>query len=151
MRVVPEPIGELGARAVSAALTTARRDTRANYARNIRRVLGADLADSEVRAVTRRAFRNYGRYWLEGSRLPSVPPETVRARFRIESGRQHLDAGMAAGKGVIMALPHIGAWEWGGAWLALEGYPMTAVAELLEPPELFDWFAAQREAIGISI
>ena len=40
-------------------------------------------------------------------------------------------AGMAAGKGVIMALPHIGSWEWGGAWLALQGYPMTSVAEPL--------------------
>ena len=26
---------------------------------------------------------------------------------------------------------------------------MTAVAELLEPPELYDWFVAQREAIGL--
>jgi len=88
---------------------------------------------------------------LEGARLPGVSAATVESRFVVESGREHLDAGMAAGKGLIMALPHIGAWEWGGAWLALQGYPMTAVAEVLEPPELYDWFVAQREAIGLHI
>jgi len=31
-------------------------------------------------------------------------------------------------------LPHIGSWEWGGALLALDGFPMTAVAEQIEPP-----------------
>ena len=58
---------------------------------------------------------------------------------------------MAAGKGVIMALPHIGSWEWGGAWLALQGYPMTSVAEPLEPPAMYEWFVAQREAMGLTI
>jgi len=151
MRVAPEPVAELGARVVATALTAARHETRVNYARSLRRVLGPDLSHAEVRAWTRRAFRNYGRYWLEGARLPSVPPSTVRERFHFESGRGYLDDAMAAGRGAIMALPHVGAWEWGAAWLALEGYPMTAVAELLEPPELYDWFVAQRESIGLTI
>jgi len=149
MRRAPEPVATLGARVVSSALVTARGDTRRCYARALRRVR-PDLDAAQVRAFTRRAFRNYGRYWLEGARLPSVPAETVLERF-VVSGREHLDAGMAAGNGVIMALPHVGAWEWGGAWLALQGYPMTAVAEELEPPELYEWFVAQREAIGLTI
>ena len=151
MRSAPEPVAALGARVVSGALTTTRRDARRNYARNLRRVLAPDVTPAEVRWWTRRAFQNYGRYWLEGARLPGVSAATVEERFVVESGREHLDAGMAAGKGVIMALPHIGAWEWGGAWLALQGYPMTAVAEVLEPPELYAWFVAQREAVGLHI
>ena len=69
----------------------------------------------------------------------------------VESGYEHLVAGMEAGKGVIMALPHVGSWEWGGAWLALQGYPMTSVAEPLKPPAMYDWFVAQREAMGLTI
>ena len=72
-------------------------------------------------------------------------------RFLVESGSEHLVDGMAAGRGVIMALPHVGSWEWGGAWLALQGYPMTAVAEPLEPPELDDWVVSQREQMGLTI
>jgi KDO2-lipid IV(A) lauroyltransferase len=66
-------------------------------------------------------------------------------------GFEHLEAGMAAGKGVIMALPHIGSWEYGGAFLATQDMPMTSVAERLEPPELFDYFVRQRAAMGLTI
>jgi lauroyl/myristoyl acyltransferase len=58
---------------------------------------------------------------------------------------------MAAGKGVIMALPHVGSWEFGGAFLATQGLPMTAVAERIEPPELFEFFVDQRAAMGLTI
>ncbi len=50
-----------------------------------------------------------------------------------------------------MALPHIGSWEYGGAFLATQGLPMTAVAERIEPPELFDYFVEQRAAMGLTI
>ena len=69
----------------------------------------------------------------------------------VERGYEHLQAGMAAGRGVVMVLPHVGSWEWGGAFLAAEGYPMTSVAERIEPPELFDWFVEQRQAMGLTI
>ena len=58
---------------------------------------------------------------------------------------------MAAGNGVILALPHIGSWEWGGAFLSFVGLPMTAVAERVDPPELFDWIVRQREEMGLTI
>src|ERR1019366_5712715 len=62
-----------------------------------------------------------------------------------------LQEGMAAGKGVILALPHIGSWEYGGAFLATQDLPMTAVAERIEPPALFDYFVEQRAAMGLTI
>ncbi|HLN43011.1 MAG TPA: phosphatidylinositol mannoside acyltransferase [Acidimicrobiales bacterium] len=123
----------------------------AMYGRNARRVVGVGTSDAEMAALTRRAFLNYARYWFEGARLPALGPEVVAGRMHVESGWEHLVAGMEAGKGVIMALPHIGSWEWGGAWLALQGYPMTSVAEPLKPPAMYDWFVAQREAMGLTI
>jgi KDO2-lipid IV(A) lauroyltransferase len=104
-----------------------------------------------VRRWARRSFRSYGRYWVEGGLVPSVAPSAILDRITVESGWEHLQAGMAAGRGVVMALPHVGSWEWGGAMLALRGYPMTAVAERIEPPELFAWFIEQRRAMGLEI
>jgi KDO2-lipid IV(A) lauroyltransferase len=66
-------------------------------------------------------------------------------------GLEHLVDGMAAGKGVVMALPHVGSWEFGGAFLATQNLPMTSVAERLEPPELFEFFVEQRAAMGLTI
>ena len=50
-----------------------------------------------------------------------------------------------------MALPHVGSWEWGGAWLALVDLPMTAVVERLEPERLFEWFVDQRTGMGLTV
>jgi KDO2-lipid IV(A) lauroyltransferase len=151
MQRLPEPVAAAAAYTVGFALTAARRDSREFYARHLRRVVGDGLSDAEVRAWTRRAFFNYSRYWLEGARLPAVDPQTIRSRMWMETGYDHLVTGMAAGKGVVLALPHLGRWEWGGAWLNLQGYPMTAVVEPVSPPKLYDWFFAQRQAMGLTI
>ena len=66
-------------------------------------------------------------------------------------GYEHITAGLARGNGVILALPHLGGWEWAAAWMAEQGHHMLAVVEALEPPELLDWFARQREAMGLEV
>jgi lauroyl/myristoyl acyltransferase len=151
MQALPEPVAAVACRLVTLVLTAMRADSRAIYGRHLRRVLGSELTDSEVRRWTRRAFLAYSRYWMEGARLPAVPPSDVLARMVWPQGMEHLVEGMAAGRGVIMALPHVGSWEWGGAWLALQGFPMTSVAEPIEPPELYEWFVHQREQMGLNI
>jgi len=124
---------------------------KAMYGRHLRRVMGPEITDDAVEAITRRAILNYARYWFEGARIPVLSPDVISQRMLVESGWEYLVAGMEAGNGVIMALPHIGSWEWGGAWLAIQGYPMTSVAEPLKPPAMYDWFVAQREAMGLTI
>jgi lauroyl/myristoyl acyltransferase len=151
MQRLPEPVVEVGAAVVGLALTAARRQSRLYYARHIRRVLGPRLSDADVNTWTRRAFLNYARYWLEGARLAAVDPDVIESRMHVESGYEYLVEGMAAGKGVVLALPHLGRWEWGGAWLNLQGFPMTAVAETVNPPQLYDWMVAQRQALGLTI
>jgi phosphatidylinositol dimannoside acyltransferase len=124
--------------------------------RHLWRVLASECADGVepdpdlVRRWSRRAFSAYGRYWADGARLPFVDPAEVQARFRLEEGDDHLRAAWALGRGIVMALPHVGSWEWGGAWLALEGMPMTAVVEPVEPQRLFEWFLAQRASMGLT-
>ena len=87
-------------------------------------------------------FEWYGRYWLEIFRLPAeVRHGAVVPNFTID-GYEHITDGLAAGKGVILALPHLGGWEWAAAWMAAQGHHMLAVVEPLEPPELLEWFAA---------
>jgi lauroyl/myristoyl acyltransferase len=124
--------------------------------RHMARVLGSECAPGVtpdpalVRRWSRRTYVEYARYWLDGSRLPTVSADEVRARYWMPEGDAHIRQAMARGRGVIMALPHVGSWEWGGAWLALEGWPMTAVVERVEPPELFDWFVGQRAGMGLT-
>jgi KDO2-lipid IV(A) lauroyltransferase len=66
-------------------------------------------------------------------------------------GIEHLEAALTAGTGAIAALPHLGGWDFGGAFLSTQGYPITVVVEPLEPPELFEWFAEFRRRLGMTV
>ncbi|MGA7416496.1 MAG: phosphatidylinositol mannoside acyltransferase [Acidimicrobiales bacterium] len=151
LAAVPEPVALGIAGLVGDVLHQVRREPRRNVERNLRRVVGGDIDQASLDRWSRRAFRAYARYWVEGARLPSTPRREVLQRFVVVEGFEHLVAGMAAGKGVVLALPHVGSWEYGGTFLAAVGYPMTSVAERLEPPELFDYFVSQRAAMGLTI
>ena len=85
---------------------------RAMAARHQRRVAGHDDPDA-----VKEVFDSYARYWIEMLRLPAeVRRNKVQAYFDIE-GYDHILAGLDAGKGVILALPHMGGWEYAAAWM----------------------------------
>jgi phosphatidylinositol dimannoside acyltransferase len=148
---LPEPVALGVARVVGDVLFEVQRDGRAMVEQNLRRVLGAEETDHAVlERWARQSFRAYARYWVEGARLGNISPEEVERRTLVH-GLHHLREGLALGNGVILALPHVGSWEFGGAFLATQDMPMTSVMERIEPPELFDFFVAQRAAMGLTM
>jgi len=116
-------------------------------ARHQRRVSGR----TDQRVVDE-VFEWYGRWWLEVLRMPYdiQQPGVVSDNFDILGYANILD-GLARGNGVILALPHLGGWEWAAAWMAEQGHDMVAVVEQLEPPELLEWFQRQRVAMGLEM
>ena len=118
--------------------------------RHLQRVHGGTLDERALRREVQRAFDSYARYWMEAFRLTRYSPEYIDAHVSSE-GMTYLDDALGHGKGVIVAITHLGNWDFGGAWLARRGTPLLAVAEDLQPPELFEWFAGVRRAVGIEI
>lgn len=151
IRMVPEGLAVRAGSVAARALYRFKPDQAALHARHMRRVLGSDLSDAEADRWTRRALGSYSRYWVEGARLGKISSASIEQRMVMERGFDLLVDAMGQGRGVVLALPHMGSWEWGGAWIALRGYPMTTVAEVLDPPELYDWFVSEREAMGLRI
>lgn len=156
MSTVPEPVADLAAATVAAVMARRPAGPQAVCEQHITRVLSTsspvvDPDPEVVRRWGRRTFRAYSRYWAEAARLPAASPDTITGRMVMDEGWEHLQAGVKAGKGVVLALPHVGSWEWGGAWFAQRGTPMTSVAERLASEKLYEWFVDQRRALGLTI
>jgi phosphatidylinositol dimannoside acyltransferase len=154
MEFVPERVDRWVGEQVAGTVGRISVEPRNNLRNNIRRALGTSIEQPSSGLLERyvdRGFESYGRYWAEGAKLPAISKTNVNKHFCFSEGFEHLEAAAATGRGVVIAIPHIGSWEWGGAFLANNGLPMHAVAEALDPPELFEWFAKKRRAIGIEV
>lgn len=154
LEVLPERFDVALVSSLAATVLRRSTDARTNFERNLAHVLapGKGPVDGALLAeFVERGFRSYGRYWAEGAKLPALKRPTIVERFTIAEGLEHLEAARDAGRGIIIALPHVGSWEWGGSFLDSIGFGMTAVAEELDPAELFEWFKRKRESIGIKV
>ena len=115
------------------------------------RIYGTGLAPRVRDAIVRETFTSYARYWLESFRLPGTSAEELAAGVTA-TGLDAVADALAAGTGVVVALPHLGGWEWAAFWLAeVHRWPVTAVAEPIEPPELAEWFLDLRASLGMEI
>ncbi|WKE72684.1 phosphatidylinositol mannoside acyltransferase [Streptomyces sp. WP-1] len=118
----------------------------ANYARVV-----PDATPERLAELSRKGMRSYLRYWMESFRLPAWSPERIKGGF-VPKDIHHLTEGLAAGKGVILALPHLANWDLAGAWVTTElRTPFTTVAERLKPETLYDRFVAYREGLGMEV
>ena len=116
---------------------------------NLSRALGT-TDEGALREASRAGMRSYLRYWCEAFRLPDWDRERIIGHIRIE-GEQNMREPLAAGRGVVAALPHMANWDHGGAWACLTGARVTTVAERLRPERLFERFVAYREGLGMEI
>jgi KDO2-lipid IV(A) lauroyltransferase len=103
-----------------------------------------------VREVSKQAMRNYLRYWCDTFRLETWSQERIDATFLLGEA-QRLDDAMKSGRGVVLALPHMGNWDHAGAWAVGQYKAFTTVAERLKPERLFERFVAYRESIGMEV
>ncbi|MEU8029977.1 phosphatidylinositol mannoside acyltransferase [Streptomyces sp. NPDC049099] len=117
-----------------------------NYARVL-----PDAGPERLRALSRAGMRSYLRYWMESFRLPAWSRERVKSGFDPKD-IHFLTDGLAAGKGVVLALPHMANYDLAGAWVTTKlETPFTTVAERLKPETLYDRFVAYREGLGMEV
>jgi phosphatidylinositol dimannoside acyltransferase len=150
-RRTPDPVAHFVGRVAGGGAAQRPGARRRQVERNLRRVHGPDFGGLALRRAVRRTFESYARYWVESFRLPGTSPDALAAGITTDGWEQVVDA-RKAGNGVILALPHLGGWEWGGLWAsAVEGIPLTVVVERLDPPELFEWFVDLRRQFGMKV
>lgn len=119
--------------------------------KNLARVIGvpaAEVPDSLIRA----SLGSYARYWREAFRLPSMNHQLLARRLdEAATGGEHVAAALAAGRGVVLALPHSGNWDLAGVWLTNTYGRFATVAERLKPESLYKRFLDYRESLGFEV
>lgn len=149
-RLAPAPVAAGGARRLGRVAGHLARQRRAQVERNLRRI-EPGISPRRLRELTDQTFESYARYFEESFRLPGTSAAALDDGFQPD-GWHLIDQALEAGHGAIMAMPHLGGWEWSGFWLTqVKHRPVTAVVERLEPPALFDWFADLRRSFGFEI
>jgi len=105
---------------------------------------------TDARRAARRVFGFYGRYWAETFWVRPRRRAAILRRTHID-GIEHLFAALESGRGVVVALPHIGNWEVAGLRASAEDARALAVAEDLGNQRIVDWFVKQRNMMEIDI
>jgi KDO2-lipid IV(A) lauroyltransferase len=121
---------------------------RAVARRNLAAALGWEAP--RVEAVARQVFRNIGKTLVEFLRMPIMSPAEIRQLCELE-GFEHVRAGLAAGRGVLLITGHYGNWELIAARLVAEGLRLNVVARDADDPATNAIINGIREQCGYRV
>ena len=99
------------------------------------------------RDLLRRTLAEAGKGLCELPRLWAGDPRRALGLVRAVHGREHFDAARAGGRGVLVAAPHLGAWELLNLWLSAQG-PLTILYRVPQRAEYEPLLVRARGALG---
>lgn len=149
-KAVPGPLSGSVGSLLGTPASIGMRDRRAMVERHMRRVR-PEANSWVIRRLAQQVFESYARYYIESFRLTSLSKRQVSEAFTHTGFDEYLLAALERGSGAIVALPHLGGWEWAGRWAADQGHQLSVVVEPLQPAELFDWFVDLRQKFGMTV
>ncbi|MBK7820280.1 MAG: hypothetical protein IPJ61_04195 [Tessaracoccus sp.] len=143
---LPRRVGDALARVVSVPLAALPLRTVAAWADSIEAGTGRRPGYRD----RRRLLANWARNMLWSLSLARWTDDEVLRVVRITEADAAKLHGSLAGPGLVAALPHMGSWDFAGAWCARVGIKVVSVAERL-PEGLFERFRDARAGMGMTI
>lgn len=108
---------------------------------------GDERSPEEKKAIIKKCFENFGRGMTE-MLYYMAHPEAVDGQITIE-GKEHLDAAMAKGKGVIAVTAHFGNFALMMLVLARQGYKASSIIRPARDEELSEYLHKKRTEVGL--
>ena len=102
---------------------------------------------AEKMAMAHRIYRHYGYIFLTYL-VMHRPVMRRRIENMSVTGDTCIDEALAGGKGAILAGIHYGPWEAFGAWLNMNGYPVSAIYRTQKNPLTDRFFIEHRQQFG---
>ncbi|MFF1480119.1 phosphatidylinositol mannoside acyltransferase [Streptomyces sp. NPDC058301] len=150
VKKLPEPVATGLGRRIADTVWKRRGKSVLRLESNLARVV-PDASPQRLAELSKAGMRSYMRYWMESFRLPAWSKDRMKTGFEPQDVHYLVD-GLASGRGVVLALPHMGNYDLAGAWVTTKlETPFTTVAERLKPETLYDRFVAYRESLGMEV
>lgn len=110
-----------------------------------------EASAADRRAMARGAYESLGRTSLETALLAEIDGAAAVAMMAEVHGFEHIEAGLKAGRGLVLVSGHQGNWELGGAYLAARGVPVDAVFFPPANPAFHRYLVEARQRIGMRV
>lgn len=107
-------------------------------------------SEAKVQQTVCQLFDHLGKMFAEVLYTSKLNERNVSQYIQLE-GREHLEAALSEGKGVVLLTAHLGNWEWLGAALGLYGYPVTSVVKRQPNAAYTELLNEQRRKAGIEV
>lgn len=116
--------------------------------RNLEHIFSNERIDSKrLNFFSKKTFTNFALTMTDFFRLAFMSKRDI-----VESaeciGYENVEEALVQGRGCILISLHLGNWDYGGAYLAARGIPMTALVEVTDD-EMFDLYTKHRERTGM--
>jgi KDO2-lipid IV(A) lauroyltransferase len=95
-------------------------------------------------------FASYGRYWAEVFWFRPRRRQWAIRQTDVD-GHEQVVAAHREGRGLVLAIAHLGNWEVAAPVAASLGFPVISVAEELSNRRITDWFIETRAGFGSEI
>lgn len=115
--------------------------------RRIRDVFGPDLPPARVRAIAWRSIRDFIFTMVDSLRLADLDPAWV-GRHMIGSQVEDLRR-LAAGRGAILVIPHMGSWDLAGAVCDVMDLPVFFIVGSQKNPLTDAYINRMRQSTGV--
>ena len=123
-----------------------RRNARRAVIANMRRVMGPDASEREVRRTALEVFRNAARYYADLLHIPHLDVARFRAEQLELEGIEYLREAEQSGRGGIVVSAHFGNPEMVVQGVAADGFSLYGLTEPLQPEKLSEfvnWLRSQ--------
>jgi len=119
--------------------------------RRIRSVLGDRLSEARISMIAWISWRNFIFAMIDLIRLNQVNEQWLRAHVQnFDQANQDVEGSLKNGRGAIMACPHIGSSEMGGAAMQVLGVPIFFITGKQKNPLVDRFLNDMRRSTGIS-
>jgi KDO2-lipid IV(A) lauroyltransferase len=108
------------------------------------------IPPQEARVIITRMFIKLGQTFLEVLYMPALNAERMAEYITVEN-RHYIEEALAEGKGVPILTGHVGNWEWLAAWLAFNGFPITAIAKSQPNDQHTKLINEFRDKVGVKV